>query len=177
MNRVDRHRHVVSPQQGLQCGQDLLRQTLLHLRTLGKELHDAVDLGQANDRIFWNIGHRRFTIDGHKVMLAGAGQRDIAYRHHLIDLHLVFNDGDFREVRVIQAGENFVDVHFRDAVRRLHQAVVAQIEIQQLHDLRHMAGDQTLAGNIVQLLHGRAQWRFKTARNQRFMDKGSFFTE
>jgi hypothetical protein len=40
-----------------------------------------------------------------------------------------------------------------------------------------MTGNQTLAGFIVQILYGRTQWRFKTARNQGFVDQGSFFTE
>ena len=177
VNGIDGDRHVIGAQQRLQGNQDLLRQTLLNLRTLREELHNTVDLRQTNHRIFRNVSHGRFTVDSNEVMFAGAGQRDITYRDHLVHLHLILDNGNFREVGVIQARENFVDVHFRDALRRLHQTVIAQIEIQQLHDLGHMPGNQTFTGFIVHILNGRTQWRFETARKQGFMDQGSFFTE
>ncbi|MNR06139.1 hypothetical protein D3C85_1222020 [compost metagenome] len=99
------------------------------------------------------------------MMFAGAGQRDIAHGHHFINLHLVFDDGDFWEVGVIQAGENLIDIHFCNAIRRFHQAVIAQIEIQQLHDLGHVPGNKTFACFFVQFINGRTQRGFKTTRD------------
>ena len=140
----------------MQRGENLLSQAFLDLRALGEELHNAVNLRQTDDRIFRDIGHRRFAINRDEVMFAGAGQRDIANRDHLINLHLIFNDGDFREVGVIEAGENLIDIHFSDAMWRFHQTVIAQIKIEQLHNLGHMTGDKTFARFIIHLLHGRA---------------------
>lgn len=70
MHRVNGYRHVVGAEQRLQRDQDLLRQTLLDLRTLGEELHDAVDFRQADHRIFRDIGYRRFTIDGNEMVVS-----------------------------------------------------------------------------------------------------------
>ena len=124
MHRIDGNRDVAGPQQRLQRGEDLLRQPLLHLRTLGEELHDTVNFRQANHRIFRDIGHRSFAVNGHKMVFTGAGQGDIAHGHHFINLHLIFDDGDFGEPGVVQSGEDLIDVHFGDAMRGLHQAVI-----------------------------------------------------
>ena len=177
MHRINRHRHIIRPEQRLQRGENLLGQAFLYLWALGEELHNAVNLRQTNNRIFRNIRHRRFAIDSDKVVFAGAGQRNIADRDHLVHLHFIFNDGDFREVGVIETGENLIDIHFRNAMRSFHQTVIAQIEIEQLHNLGHMARDKTFACFVIHLLHGRAQRGFETTRNQRFMNQSRFFTE
>ena len=38
--------------------------------------------------------------------------------------HFIFNDGNFREIGVIQTRENLVHIHFGDAARRFHQTVI-----------------------------------------------------
>ena len=177
MHRVNGYRHVVGAEQRLQRDQDLLRQTLLDLRTLGEELHDAVDFRQADHRIFRDIGYRRFTIDGNEMVFAGAGQGDIAHGDHFIDLHFVFNDGDFREARIIQPGEDLIDIHFGDAMRGLHQTVITQIQIQQLHNLGHMTGNQTLACFVINFLYWRTHRRLQPTSDQRFMNEDGFFTQ
>lgn len=60
------------------------------------QAHDTVDFRQTNNRIFRNVCHGGFTVDSDEVMLAGAGQRNVANRYHLINLHLIFDNGDFR---------------------------------------------------------------------------------
>ncbi len=39
------------------------------------------------------------------MVFTGAGQSDIAHGDHFIDPSFVFNEGDFREIGVIQTGE------------------------------------------------------------------------
>ncbi|MNI61808.1 hypothetical protein D3C73_1170950 [compost metagenome] len=124
MDRINRYCHVIGAQQGLQCHQDLLSQTLLHLWALGEKLHDTVDFRQADHRIFRNVGHGGFTVDCHEMVFTGAGQGNVAHRHHFIYLHLVFDDGNFWEIRVVQAGENFIDIHLGNAMRGFRQAIV-----------------------------------------------------
>ena len=177
MHRVNGYRDVAGTEQSLQRGKNLLRQALLHLRTLGKELHDAVNFRQADYRIFRDISNGRFAVNRHKVMFTGTGQRDIADRHHLVNFHFVFNNGDFRESGVIQTGENLINVHFCDAMRSFHQAVVTEIKIQQLHNLSHVPGDQTLARFIINFLYWRTQRRLQPTSDQRFMNEYGFFTQ
>ncbi|MNE68162.1 hypothetical protein D3C80_1638110 [compost metagenome] len=83
-------------------------------------------------------------------MFAGAGQGNITHRYHFVHFHLVFDDGDLREVGVIQTGEDLIDIHFRNTVWRFCQAVVGQIEVQQLHDFRHVLFDTALARLAIQ---------------------------
>ena len=111
------------------------------------------------------------------MVFTGAGQGDIAHGNHFIDLHFVFNKGDFREIGVIKTGENFIDIHFGNAMWCFHQTVISQVEIQQLHDFRHMTGDKAFARFVIHFMHGRAQRCFQSSRNQRFMNQGRFFTE
>ena len=87
----------------MQCQQNLLCQSFLNLRALGKELHDAVNFRQPDNGVFRDIGNGGFTVDSDKVVFTGAGQRDITDRHHLIHFHFIFNQGDFREIVIIQS--------------------------------------------------------------------------
>ncbi len=111
------------------------------------------------------------------MVFTGAGQGDIAHRDHFIHLHFVLNDGYLREIGVIEAGKNLIHIHFRDAMRGFHQAVIAQIQVKQLHDFGHVTRDKALAGFVIQFVDRRTQWRLQTARDQRFMNQGRFFTE
>lgn len=84
------------------------------------------------------------SIDRHEMVFTGAGQRDITHGDHFINLHFVFNDGDFGKIGVVQTGEYFINVHFGDTRRCFSQTVIAQVKAQQIHNFRHMLGNTLL---------------------------------
>lgn len=85
------------------------------------------------------------------MVLAGAGYGNVADLHHLVHVHLVLDEGDLGEVRVVEPGENLIDVHLRDAPRRVLQGVILQIKPEGPHDASYMILDGSLL-----LLRGKA---------------------
>lgn len=69
MHRRNADGDIVGREQGLQRDEHLLRETLLDLRPLREEGHDAIDLRQADDLVLGDVGHRGRAVDGRKVML------------------------------------------------------------------------------------------------------------
>ncbi len=141
MGRLDADGHVPGAKQGLQRQQDLLGQPLLYLGTTGEELHDAVDLRQANHLAAGNVGYVGKAVYGDEVVLAGAGEVDVPHHDHLVHLHLVLDHRHLGEGGIVEAGEDLVHVHLGNAVRGLGQTVVGQIQSQRLHDGAHMTFD------------------------------------
>ncbi len=66
-------------------------------------------------------------------MFTGAGQRDIADGDHFIHLHFI-SRGYFSGNWYSRGRRKSVNAHLSDTMRRFHQTVIAQIEIQQLHN-------------------------------------------
>ena len=79
----------------------MLGQALLNLGSLGKEAHDTIDFGQAYNLFIGDVSNIGNAIDGHKVVLTGAGEIDVGNFDHFLNAHLVFDDGDFGELAVI----------------------------------------------------------------------------
>jgi D-alanine-D-alanine ligase len=137
----DADRDIPGVEQGLQGEQHLLGETLLYLRALGEEGHDAIDLGKSDHLALRDVGHAGPAIDGDEVVFAGRGQIDAVDADHFLHLHLVLDHGKFGEIGVVQAAEDLVDVHLRDAPRGVHEAVITQVEAQHLHDFREVGLD------------------------------------
>ncbi len=152
MGRLDADGHVLGAEQGLQRQQDLLGEPLLHLGPAGEELHDAVDLRQTDHLAAGNVGHVGKAVYGDEVVFAGAGQADVPHHDHLVHLHLVLDHRHLGEGGIVEAGEDLVHVHLGNAVRRLCQTVVGQIQPQRLHDGAHMAFDFFLLLLAVQCI-------------------------
>jgi D-alanine-D-alanine ligase len=137
----DADRDIPGVEQGLQGEQHLLGETLLYLWALGEEGHDAIDLGKSDHLALRDVGHAGRAIDGDEVVFAGRGQIDAIDAHHFLHLHLVLDHGELREIGVVQAAEDLVDVHLGDAPRGVHEAVITQVEAQHLHDFREVGLD------------------------------------
>ena len=152
MGRLDADGHVPGAEQGLQRQQDLLGEPLLHLGTAGEELHYAVDLRQPDHLATGDVGHVGQPVYGDEVVLTGAGETDVPHHDHLVHLHLVLDHRHLGEGGVVEAGEDLVHVHLGDAVRRLGQTVVGQIQPQRLHDGAHVAFDFFLLLLAVQFI-------------------------
>ena len=105
-----------------------MRQSFLNLGSLRKKTNDAVDLGKPDYLVLRNVGYPGGSIDGDEVVFTGAGQADIAYLDHFLNPHLVVDDGNFGEIKIIETPENLVDIHFCNAMRRFGQAIVVQIQ-------------------------------------------------
>ena len=174
MGGADGDRHVLGLEERLESHQDLLGEALLHLRPPREELHDAVDLGEADDALLRHVGDLRLAVYRHEMVLAGACDGNVADLYHLVDVHLVLDEGNLRKVRIVEPGENLVDVHLRDAPRRVLEGVILQIKPQGSHDASHMILDGSL------LFLGRKAVRcigiLKTALHQRVTDALSLRT-
>jgi hypothetical protein len=108
---------------------------------LREETHDAVDFRQTDDAVPGNVGNLGDTVDSDKVVLAGAGQVDVADLDHFIGAHLVIDQGQFREMPVVEARENLAHIHLGDPVRGFRQAVVRQVQPQRFDDAGHQFPD------------------------------------
>ena len=61
-------------------------------------------------------------------MLAGACHADVVDLYHFLNPHLIVNSGYLREIAVVEATKQLVNIHFCDSVRRFDKAVVIQIK-------------------------------------------------
>ena len=116
------------------------------------------------------IGHLGPAVDGHEVVLAGAGEVDVAHLDHLVRAHLVVDQRQLGESGVVESGKDLVNVHLGDAVRRLREAVVGQVEAQRVHHLHHQALDALVLLLAAQAVvdHG----RLEPLRDQRVAHQG-----
>ncbi len=80
--------------------------------------------------------------NGHKMVLTGAVQGDIALYQHLVVVVAVFKQGHLGLIQGVQPLEGFMHVHFGHARRGVFQRVVGEVETQNLHDVSELFGDK-----------------------------------
>ena len=68
------------------------------------------------------------------MVLAGTCQVYFIDADHFLDIHFVVDHSDLWELRVVETRKNLVDIHLRDTMRRLFEAVVRQVQTQGIHD-------------------------------------------
>ncbi|MNL21863.1 hypothetical protein D3C87_1431760 [compost metagenome] len=91
-------------------------------------MHHAIDFRKTNYFFIRDVSHGSVAIDWQEVMFTERQAADFLHHDHLIVVHFVFNDSHLRKLFRIQSAENFVHIHFSDAVRRVAQTVIVKIQ-------------------------------------------------
>ena len=132
---------VLGAEDVLQSCEDLPGQTLLHLGPFGVVVHNAVELAQTHNAPLRDVGHVRHADDGQEVVLARGVQRDVTLDQHVVvSVHIV-ERLDVWMVGGVEAAKNLLHVHLGHPVGRACQAVVRQVETENLHDVAELGLD------------------------------------
>src|SRR5262249_47031865 len=133
---LDDHEHVRREDVDEGVG-DLGGQPLLHLGALGEPGDHARQLRQPGDAPV-GVGDVRDVgapVERNEVVLAVAGERDVAHHHHLVVIGL--EGGRDVTARVLtQAAEDLL-VHVGDAARRVLEPIAIRVLADRLEDLAH----------------------------------------
>src|ERR1700753_1085183 len=86
---LDDHHRPLRLQVFLQEGDHLLGDALLQLRTLGVELEDAGELGEAQDAVARDVGDMGVAVEGYEVVGAHGVEGNLLLHHHVAVAFLV----------------------------------------------------------------------------------------